>query len=259
MSRQEEVTNPKLAGKECCQKNPCCTIGIASLLIAIGLSLAGYFVSQTIYNSKVAVNTSRVRGLAEKLVKADEAEWNIKIKKSDSTGRPVTDMYKEAEAQQQEVIRVLREGGFSDEEIEPSVLELTTNEYRDKAQKLVERENIVYGYVTVRTGQVEKVMPVRKEVSQLIAKGISIVNGDPNYRFTKLNDIKPEMLEVATKNARIAANEFAKNAGVKVGTIRNASQGNFSITDSNSDYDYGRSPDKKVRVVTSIEFYLIED
>lgn len=249
----------KSATGKCCQKTPCCTIGMASLLLGAGIALAGYFVSQTIYNSKVALNTASVKGLAEQFVKADVAGWDITVKVSDSSGRPITDLYKEAEAQQQEVIRVLRQGGFSDQELDASVLQVSNNEYRDDNQKLVEREQIVYGKVKIRTGQIEKVRPVRKEVNQLIAKGINLINGEPDYRFSKLNDIKPAMLELATKNARIAANEFAKNAGVRVGTIRSASQGNFSITDSNDDYDYGNSPDKKVRVVTGIEFYLIED
>ncbi|MGA1192040.1 MAG: SIMPL domain-containing protein [Bdellovibrionota bacterium] len=259
MGEVQGTCDAKSATGKCCQKTPCCTIGMASLLLGAGIALAGYFVSQTIYNSKVALNTASVKGLAEQFVKADVAGWDISVKVTDSSGRPITELYKEAEAHQQEIIRVLRAGGFSDAEIDASVLQLTNNEYRDDNQKLVEREQIVYGTVKVRTGQIEKVKPVRKEVNQLIAKGITLVNGEPDYRFSKLNDIKPAMLELATKNARIAANEFAKNAGVKVGTIRNASQGNFSITDSNADYDYGQTPDKKVRVVTGIEFYLIEE
>ncbi|WP_206422884.1 hypothetical protein [Photobacterium sanguinicancri] len=66
------------------------------------------------------------------------------------------------------------------------------------------------------------------------------------------------MLKTATKNARIAANEFAENAGIKVGSIRTARQGNFSITDAGQEYGDLYKIEKDIRVVTSIEFYLTE-
>jgi len=74
--------------------------------------------------------------------------------------------------------------------------------------------------------------------------------------FTRLNEIKPAMLREATKNARIAANEFAENAGVKVGGIRDAHQGGFSIRDVGESHGDTAKIEKDVRVVTTITFYL---
>jgi len=73
-----------------------------------------------------------------------------------------------------------------------------------------------------------------------------------------MNEIKPEMLKAATKNARIAANEFAENAGVKVGGIRSARQGSFVIRDVGQSYGETGKIEKDVRVVTSVTFFLVE-
>ncbi len=85
-----------------------------------------------------------------------------------------------------------------------------------------------------------------------------IQNGLPTYRFTKLNEIKPEMLREATKNARLAANEFADSAGVSVGRIRDARQGSFYIRDAGQEYGDTQKIEKDVRVVTTITFYLTD-
>ena len=91
-----------------------------------------------------------------------------------------------------------------------------------------------------------------------MAQGIDIDNQAPVYRFTKLNDIKPDMVKEATKNARIAAREFASNAGVEVGGIRSAVQGSFFVRDAGEQYGDTNKIDKEVRVVTTIVFYLTE-
>ena len=85
---------------------------------------------------------------------------------------------------------------------------------------------------------------------------MDVRNNSPAYYFTGLNDIKPEMLQEATTNARIAANEFAANAGVQVGGIRNARQGGFIIRDVGENYGDTAKIEKDVRVVTTITFYL---
>ena len=90
------------------------------------------------------------------------------------------------------------------------------------------------------------------------AVGIDINNNAPSYYFTGLNEIKPEMLKEATTNARVAANEFASNAGVDVGSIRNARQGGFIIRDVGESYTDTVKIDKDVRVVTTITFYLTD-
>ena len=105
-------------------------------------------------------------------------------------------------------------------------------------------------------------------MSELVGQGVSLGSENacdsiPNYIFTKLNDVKPEMMAQATKNARAAAEQFAKDASAKVGTIRNATQGYFSIyaqdaSEGAAGNECGEQASlmKRVRVVTTIEYYL---
>ena len=98
----------------------------------------------------------------------------------------------------------------------------------------------------------------RSKLNALIAQGLDVKNNAPAYHFTKLNDIKPEMLKEATMNARIAANEFATNTGVKVGGIRSAKQGGFVIRDVGKNYGDTNKIEKDVRVVTNVTFFLAD-
>ena len=92
--------------------------------------------------------------------------------------------------------------------------------------------------------------------SDLLKQGIAISGGDyrfsTQYLFTKLNDIKPEMIEEATKNARASAEKFAADSDSKLGKIRTANQGQFSISDRDANTPYIKS----VRVVTTVDYYL---
>jgi len=120
----------------------------------------------------------------------------------------------------------------------------------------VAEKHFLIGSISVETTNVELISKVRAKLNKLIAEGLDITNGAPSYYFTKLNVIKPSMLKEATKNARLAANEFASNAGVQVGGIRNARQGGFVIRDVGESYGDTKRIDKEVRVVTNITFYL---
>jgi len=228
------------------------------LFIAVGLAFAGFFIGQTLYNAKVALNTAEVKGLAERRVKADRANWNIAYTVTGAKRDEIPSLYGQAEQQQQTIIKLLKDNGFDDNEIELGVLDYIVQEFRDDKQRLVDQTHKLVGTISVETQKVAQVSKVRASVNKLIAQGIDIENRAPIYRFTKLNEIKPDMLREATKNARIAANEFAENAGVKVGSISNARQGGFIVRDAGEDYGDTAKIEKDVRVVTTITFYLTE-
>lgn len=231
---------------------------LLGLFIAIGLSLGGYFISQTIYNSKVAMNTAEAKGLAERRVKANLANWTLSFKVESDASEDISTLYATAEAQQKRIITLIKENGFTDDEIGIGVIDYDLIEYRDSNQEVVDRKHSLSGYIGVETQKVDHVATARANVNKLIAEGINIENNPPAYLFTELNNIKPEMLREATENARIAANEFAQIAGVSVGGIRSARQGNFFIRDAGSDYGDTQKIEKDVRVVTTIKFYLTE-
>ncbi len=230
----------------------------SALLLAIGIASAGYFVSQTLYKSKVALNTAEVKGLAERRVEADKAYWSIQYTVSGKLKSEIPRLYEESETDQNKIISLLIDSGFINDEIKPGVINYVKKEFRDENQNLVEEKHLLIGEIEVQTKKVKLVAEVRAKLNKLIAQGLNVTNNAPAYHFTKLNDIKPDMLKEATKNARVAANEFATNAGVKVGGIRSARQGGFVIRDVGENYGDTNKIEKDVRVVTNITFFLTD-
>ncbi|NRB10701.1 MAG: SIMPL domain-containing protein [Rickettsiaceae bacterium] len=239
-------------------KKSCLPIVIVGLFLAFGIALSGFFISKTIYNAKVALNTAEVKGLAVRRVKSDRANWVIVFKNTTNSRQDIPELYNKSEKDQRTIIKLLEKNGFQEQEIELGVLDYVYQEFRDENQKLVDEKHQLIGSISIETNKVELVSKVRTKINKLIAEGIDVENRAPAYRFTKLNEIKPEMLREATKNARDAANEFAKNAGVTVGGIRDARQGGFNIRDDGQDYGDTNKIDKDARVVTTITFYLTE-
>ncbi len=231
---------------------------IFGALIALGIASGGYFIGQTMYNAKVAVNTAFVKGLAEKRVQADRANWRISFSNAEAKRSDMASLYKQSEVDQGEIIDILKAGGFEDKEIRAGAISYNYQEYRDDSQALVDQKHILRGMIHIETDKVDLIGKIRSKVDKLIVDGINIENYEPTYHFTRLNDIKPEMLKEATKNARIAANEFAENAGVNVGSIQSASQGGFIIRDAGAEYGDTAKIEKDVRVVTTITFYLTD-
>jgi uncharacterized protein len=231
---------------------------IAALLMSIGIAASGFFVSQTLYRSKVALNTAEVKGLAERRVQADTAYWTILYTVDGKRKSDISTLYKKSEIDQNMIIDFLKTSGFGDEEIRPGVINYFKEEFRNDNQEVVEEKHSLVGKIEVQTQKVNLVAKVRAKLNKLIAQGLSIENQSPAYHFTKLNEIKPEMLKEATKNARLAANEFAVNAGVNVGGIRSARQGGFVIRDVGESYGDTKKIEKDVRVVTNVTFFLTD-
>ena len=114
----------------------------------------------------------------------------------------------------------------------------------------------VSSVVTVSSTQVDKVRQLINRQGELLSKGIAVVSNDYSnqisYEYTGLNEIKPEMIAEATENAREAAKKFADDSDSKIGKIKSARQGQFTIEDRDSYTPYI----KEVRVVTSLTYFL---
>jgi len=229
---------------------------IASICLAIGIALAGYFISNTLYKSSVGVNTADVKGLAERQVKANRVNWNIGFSLARKGNADIDGLYKRAELDQNKIVNLLKSNGINADDISLDTIDYSFNEYRNDDNQVTDVKHTLRGQVVVQTDDVQLIKKVRNKVNSLIAKGVYVNNYKPTYLYTKLNDIKPEMVKEATANARIAANEFAANAGAKVGSIKSARQGGFIIRDVGESYGDTAKIDKTVRVVTTISFYL---
>lgn len=229
---------------------------LPALIISIGIAAAGYFIGQTMYNSKVGINTAEVKGLAERRVESDRAYWRVQYTVSGKDKDAIPDLYERSKADQSKIMSLLLASGFDPTEVSPGVVDYNRVEFRNEDQNLVDETYLLTGSIEVETDKVRHVSEARSKLNELIAVGIDIRNNAPSYYFTSLNSIKPEMLKEATTNARLAANEFASNAGVAVGGIRNARQGGFIIRDVGESYSDTTKIEKDVRVVTTITFYL---
>ena len=229
---------------------------IHGLLLSIGIIVLGYFISSGILNIKKFDRTVTVKGLAEKEVPANIAIWPIRFNLAEND---LNQLYSSIQDNTKEVIRFLNNNGFTETEIstsQPAIIDRQAEGYYD-ANKFRFRytTNVV---ITVYSNNVTMIRQTMDKLVDLGKKGIVITAQDwenrTEYIFTGLNDIKPGMIEEATKNGRMVAEKFAKDSDSKLGKIKRAYQGQFSI--GNRD---GNTPHiKKVRVVSTLEYYLID-
>ena len=224
----------------------------AGLAIMVGLIVLGAMLPAAVGKFKAAERTVTVKGLCEREVPADKAIWPIKFK---VVGNDLSAVYSEIEAKKAEILAFLDNGGLKPEEITvavPSVSDKYAQEYgtNDRAFRFV-ATNII----TVCTKDVEKVLKLMSSQNSLIKKGIALESdwdSKTQFTFEGLNDLKPEMIQEATRNAREVAQKFASDSQSRLGKIKSASQGTFSIEDRDSN-----TPQiKKVRVVTGVVYYL---
>lgn len=224
---------------------------IGGLSLAIGVASAGFFISQTMLNERTGANTARVKGLSQRIMPADTAHWTLNYSSFSRDFGNVQTAFDRATQQRTRIQEVLSEAGFVQAEIRMAPLQKRDQWRENKDGEVIDRYYTVSGPIHITTQTPTKVEPTRSKIFALAAEGIDVSESNLNFSFTKLNDIKPDMLREATANARIAANEFAQNAGVSVGGIQSAAQGGFQINPAGSD-----PLQKNVRVVTNITFYL---
>lgn len=233
---------------------------IAALVVAAGLALGGFFPGYYYYQAKTNNNTVSVKGLAEMDVKADLAVWDLKFV---VTGNDLSLAQQEMSRQAGVISNFLTQKGINTGEISfgrTETNDLMANPYR--SNDINGSRFILTQTITVRTGNVDLVEHALSQTGDLVSKGIIFDSQSYSYPvsyiFTKLNEIKPQMLEEATKNAKDAALEFAKSSGSRVGKIRRANQGVFSILprEQTSNAQEMQQINKKVRVVSTIEYWL---
>ncbi len=232
---------------------------ISAALVGVGLAFGGFSVGRGYYAAHMNNRTVTVKGLAERDVVADVAVWVIKFQ---STGSDLAAVQKKLHDNMIKIADYLTSRGFTDTEIMVGRIntnDLMANPYRDNSNG---PRYILTQEITVRSAQVNLVEETLRNIGSLVAQGVVFDNqeyGSPvAYLFTGLNDIKPAMLQAATQNARQAADEFAKSSDARVGKIRRANQGVFSILprEQTPNADETSQINKTVRVVSTIEYFL---
>lgn len=225
----------------------------AALIIALGIAAAGGFICNGMRKNASMNRYVSVRGLSEREVPADKVTWPVYFKE---VGNDLQALYRTINAKNAKVLDFLHEKGLSDQEISvaaPAVIDLDAERYRSSDSPF--RYNVT-SVITVTSNQVDKVREMMLQQGELLRQGIAIASGEyqyqASYEFTGLNGLKPSMIEEATKNARQAAEKFAVDSDSRVGGIKRAAQGLFTIDDRDPNTPYI----KRVRVVTSVDFFL---
>ena len=220
----------------------------------IGLIVLGMMMPRAVDKFRSFDRMVNVKGLCEKEVKADKVIWPVVYR---VMANDVQSVYDQTDRNNAAIIGFLKAGGIKDSEITVSVPEISdkyATEYgsNDRAFRYIAKN-----VITVYTSDVDAVLALMSRQSDLLKKGIVTAGSNQwenpvEFKYEGLNEIKPEMIEEATRNAREAAEKFAKDSDSRLGQIKTANQGTFTIENRDSNTPYI----KKVRVVTSVTYYL---
>ena len=225
---------------------------IASVVLAAGLLALGLCVRSGLNSFTDRQRVVDVKGLAEREVNANLVTWPSMFKE---VGNDLLTVYQRVTAVNNQIVDFLVANGLSQDEISigaPKVQDLQTDRYNTNP---LPYNYAVTSVVTVSSSKVKQVHSLINRQGELFSKGIAIISDYSTtitYDFTDLNSIKPEMIAEATQNAREAAKKFADDSDSRLGKIKTARQGQFSIEDRDATTPYI----KKVRVVTSLTYFL---
>ncbi|MDH6535667.1 SIMPL domain-containing protein [Parabacteroides sp. 52] len=226
---------------------------LAGLFVAIGIIVLALSLKSGMKGFIQKERVVSVKGLAEKEVQADRVIWPLIYKE---IGDNLSVLYTHMEKKNNTIIHFLKAHGIDASEITVSAPEIIDMQAERYGNNSVPYRYNVTSILTVTSSKVDLVRKLMTSQSDLLKEGIAISGGDYRYMtqflFTKLNEIKPGMIEEATKNARATAQKFAEDSESKLGKIRSASQGQFSINDRDANTPYI----KNIRVVTTIDYYL---
>lgn len=228
---------------------------ISCLILSLGVFFGAQSIANSVMKFKNFDRFVEVKGLAEKQVKSDLANWGLNY---DISGDNLQEMYNKIIQNQEIITQFLVKNGFNTQEITQNSINVTdnySNQYVTSNEKL-QRYKISVN-LNVVTQNVDLVTGAIKNLGELINSGITLTYNTINYFFSDLNSIKSQMIDEATKNARTSADVFAKNTNSKIRGIKQANQGVFTISSSDGMYQNDTtSLMKRVRVVSTIQFFI---
>ncbi len=233
---------------------------LAGGLIGLGVASGGFLAGDSLVKSRLGYRVVTVKGLSEREAKADLGFWPIRFV---ATGATLEDARVKLETSEKAVKAFLGGQGFADADMQVQNIQVEDRIAGYNAQGTPEESRFVLTEdLLVRSTEVDKLASASKMVGDLLKSGVvfsaDAYNAGPSFVFTKVNDLKGDMLTEATKRAREAADKFAAESGAQVGDIQNANQGIIEITPA-IEIPNDRPEKqvmKKVRVVTTITYFL---
>lgn len=226
---------------------------VAAAILAAGIVLASIVIGKALGEFKAYDRVVSVKGLAEKEFAADQVIWPVSFIVA---ANDLPTLQQRLDSAAGKVMAFLKAQDLAGVELNRSAPRITDHyAYGSNPQNRPANRYSAQAVLTVRTDRTTAVKKAMSASGDLIAEGVMLSHSyefQPSFKFTRLNEVKPEMIAAATQNARSAAKQFAQDSGSSVGAIRNARQGLFSITDRDR---YTREV-KVVRVVTTVDFLL---
>lgn len=226
---------------------------VAAAVLAAGMVAGSAILANSLIEFRAMERVVQVKGLSEREVAADTVIWPIKFNDVDNN---LTTLVANVERKNEQIQAFLKLQGFSQKEISvaaPQIVDRQAGYYDPNANQM---RYTASSTVTVYSSNVDLVHQAMAKLLELSKTGIAIAGQDydskPEFIFSGLNELKPDMIAEATRNAREVATKFAADSDSKLGKIKSASQGQFSITDRDSNTPYI----KKVRVVATVDYYL---
>ncbi len=233
---------------------------VAALLMAIGLVAGGWFIGHGFDHAR-RQSWVTAKGLAERDVKADIALWRIRFVE---TGDQLADVQAKIQHDDAAVTAFLAQHKLGKDAIAFRNIQVTDRATQMYGNQQYKTRFIVTGTLMVRSRDVDDVAAAAQDTGALIAQ--DVVLGDPNggndegpvYLFDGINALKPAMIAEATKNARAAAEQFARDSGSRLGSLRRANQGVFEILprDKAPMLQQDKQVEKTVRVVSTLVYDL---
>ena len=229
------------------------TVLLTSAFIAAAIVVLGFALKAGIDNFSNRDRDVTVRGLCERQVMANKVTWPIVTKEM---GNDLVAIYDKIQRNNSAIISFLKSNGIDDTEISvnpPAVTDRLADSYN--AENVRVRYNVT-NVIVVTSSKVDQVRKLIDRQTDLMKEGVAVVAENyqyqTTYEYTDLNAVKPEMIAEATRNAREAADKFAADSQSRLGKIKTARQGQFTIEDRDQYTPYI----KNIRVVTSIDYYL---
>ena len=232
---------------------------VSALIIGLCAIVAASLLSQGLMGLRTADRYVTVKGMAEREVQADLALWPIRFV---ATGSTLDEAQNKARSSREAIMAFLKLQAIDQSAVELQRLDVTDTRANPYAGNNSEQQYIINRTLMVRSTDIERIRQAAQNVSELVDSGV-VLSSDygpsgPTYLFNGLNDIKPAMIAEATAAARESAQQFARDAEAKLGSLRRANQGVFQILarDQAPGVSEQQQPVKTVRVVSTFDYYL---
>ena len=236
---------------------------LPSVIMALAIVIAAYSLGNAYQNRNKNSDVISVTGLGSKDFTSDLIVWSGSFHKKNID---LKQAYAELDAARETIKAYMVSNGVAADQLIFSAIDIEQqydNRYDDNGNLIA---SVFTGYrlqqsVQVESNEVDKVEDISRRVTELINSGIEFYSNAPNYYYTKLAELKIEMIAEATKDAQVRASKIAENAGGSLGDLKQADMGVFQIVGQNSaeDYSWGgsfntTSKNKTANITVNLEY-----